>query len=123
MKIAIPVLDGLLAAHFGHAPEFEFVVIENNKISGSEKKIPPPHEPGVLPKWLGTEGTTHIICGGIGPMAVKLMRDAGIAVYMGFPEKDVNFNIENLINGNLKEIIQGTCGGHSSSANGHSCGH
>ncbi len=122
MKIAFPLLDGLLSEHFGHAPEFEFVVIENNKILGSERKIPPPHEPGVLPKWLGTEGATHIICGGIGPMAVKLMREAGIAVYMGFPGRDLQYNIDNFINGNLKEIIQGTCGGHTHTGE-HSCGH
>lgn len=54
MGTAIPTAQGRLCAHFGHCEEFAFVEIDekDKKITGVSKKTPPPHEPGVLPRWL-----------------------------------------------------------------------
>jgi hypothetical protein len=69
MKIAIPLHQGALSLHFGHCEHFVLVEVdtENGKILGKTFHEPPPHEPGVLPKWLAELGTDLIIAGGMGP--------------------------------------------------------
>ena len=53
MIIAIPVANEALCMHFGHCQTFRlFEVDDNNAIVKVEDKVPPPHEPGVLPKCL-----------------------------------------------------------------------
>jgi hypothetical protein len=54
MKFAIPIADGKLTAHFGHCKEFAMVEVEEKQILNTEMLDPPPHEPGVLPRWLKT---------------------------------------------------------------------
>ncbi len=61
MKFAIPLAEGKLTAHFGHCQEFAIVNVEENEIKNTEILVPPPHEPGVLPKWLGELGANVII--------------------------------------------------------------
>ena len=49
---------------------------------------PPPHEPGVLPHWLGQQGTDLIIAGGMGQRAQTLFEAQDIAVVTGAPAED-----------------------------------
>lgn len=65
MKFAIPLAEGKLTAHFGHCQEFAIIEVENNQIKNKEILIPPPHEPGVLPRWLHEKDANVIIAGGI----------------------------------------------------------
>lgn len=55
MKIAVPTAQGKLCMHFGHCEMFTVIDIDetNKKIETTTAIEPPPHEPGVLPKWLG----------------------------------------------------------------------
>jgi Mrp family chromosome partitioning ATPase/predicted Fe-Mo cluster-binding NifX family protein len=85
MKIAIPIAEGKLTAHFGHAAEFAIVHIENQEVKNKELLTPPPHEPGVLPKWLGDLGVDVIIAGGMGSRAQGLFGENGIKVLTGAP--------------------------------------
>lgn len=88
MKIAIPLAMGQLTAHFGHCQEFAFVSVEEGAIKGTEKIVPPPHEPGVLPKWLAEHKVTHVIAGGMGGRAQMLLKESGIDVVTGAPVED-----------------------------------
>ena len=83
MKIAIPIAEGKLTAHFGHAAEFAIVRVQGQEIKGKELLTPPPHEPGVLPKWLHELGVEVIIAGGMGQRALGLFGDNGIKVVTG----------------------------------------
>jgi Mrp family chromosome partitioning ATPase/predicted Fe-Mo cluster-binding NifX family protein len=83
MKIAIPIAEGKLTAHFGHAAEFAIVRVEGQEIKGKELLTPPPHEPGVLPRWLHELGVEVIIAGGMGQRALGLFGDNGIKVVTG----------------------------------------
>ena len=83
MKIAIPLADGKLTAHFGHCQEFALVDVEGNEITKKETLVPPPHEPGVLPAWLHKLGTGVIIAGGMGGRALSLFKQNGIKVITG----------------------------------------
>jgi ATP-binding protein involved in chromosome partitioning len=83
MKIAIPVAEGRLTAHFGHAAEFAIVHVEEQEIKKKEFLTPPPHEPGVLPRWLHELGVSVIIAGGMGQRALSLFGENGIKVVTG----------------------------------------
>lgn len=85
MKIAIPLANGKLTAHFGHCQEFALVEVEGNEIKKKETLVPPPHEPGVLPNWLHQQGADVIIAGGMGQRAVGLFSERGIKVVTGAP--------------------------------------
>ncbi len=104
MKIAIPVADGKLCAHFGHCQHFALISVdpENNDIVSNETLTPPVHEPGVLPRWLSEQGATTIISGGMGQMAQNFFRGYGIEVVVGaFPDYPENV-AKAYIDGNLE---------------------
>ena len=47
MKIAIPLTNGQLSAHFGHCGQFGIYEVDDGKIIASKLETPPAHEPGV----------------------------------------------------------------------------
>lgn len=84
MKIAIPLADGKLCMHFGHCEQFALIEVDAAKIiTGKTLVTPPPHEPGVLPRWLAEKGVNQIIAGGMGQRAQDLFAENGIAVVIG----------------------------------------
>lgn len=84
MKIAIPVAEGRLCTHFGHCQQFCFVTVnESRQITAKEMLTPPPHEPGVLPKWLAEQKITLILAGGMGQKAQELLAQSGVKVITG----------------------------------------
>jgi predicted Fe-Mo cluster-binding NifX family protein len=87
MKIAIPVVNGKLCMHFGHCDQFALLDVDAQakKVTGQRRVTPPPHEPGVLPRWLHQEGATVIIAGGRGQRAQTLFAENGIQVVVGAP--------------------------------------
>jgi len=93
MRIAIPVADGRLCMHFGHCEQFALLDVDEKakKVTGKRMLTPPPHEPGVLPRWLHKEGASVIIAGGMGQRAQALFAENGIKVVVGasgeFPEQ------------------------------------
>ncbi len=109
MKIAMPIENGVLCAHFGHAPQFGFV--DCDKGDDFELKIyePPPHEPGVLPKWLRDMGVTHLVCGGIGARAVQLLESYGIKVIAGVTENNPITIAQKLASNQLAGRSGATC--------------
>ena len=86
-RIAIPVVDGKLSAHFGHCEHFAVFEVDEEKrvIVGKQEVEPPAHEPGVLPRWLGGMQVNLIITGGMGRRAQELFKDQGIEVIVGAP--------------------------------------
>ncbi len=83
--LAVPVSEGKLSSHFGHSEQFAFIETVDGKIVKTEFKNPPPHEPGVLPKWLHEQGANVAIVGGMGETAQQLLRQNGIEVILGAP--------------------------------------
>ncbi|MCF7792052.1 MAG: NifB/NifX family molybdenum-iron cluster-binding protein [Victivallales bacterium] len=84
MKIAIPTAQGKLCMHFGHCEVFTvFDVNENKQVKETNRITPPPHEPGVLPKWLGELGVDVIIASGMGMRAQQLFAQNGVKVVVG----------------------------------------
>ncbi len=121
MKIALPIDNNMIAGHFGHASKFALVSVDGGKIGGSELLTPPPHEPGVLPRWLKDIGATHLICGGIGARAVELLQESGVQVIAGVPVMDPSEAVEAFLAGRIRGATGPTCTGHG--PEGHSCRH
>ena len=121
MKIAIPIENGMLSSHFGHAAQFAIIDVENGNIAKTQLLVPPPHEPGSLPQWLHELGTTHLICGGIGGRAVELIAAAGVQVIAGVTTEDPARLMEDFLANRLKGITGPTCQGHGEE--GHQCQH
>jgi predicted Fe-Mo cluster-binding NifX family protein len=84
MKIAVPTVQGRLCTHFGHCAQFCFVEVDGqNRITGQQMLTPPPHEPGVLPKWLAENNVNVILAGGMGVRAQELLAQSGVKVVTG----------------------------------------
>ena len=87
MRIAIPVTEGKLAMHFGHCERFALIDADKDSkvIVGKEEIDAPPHEPGLLPRWLAERGAETVIAGGMGQRAVQLFTQNNIEVIIGAP--------------------------------------
>ncbi len=87
MRIAVPVVNGKLSAHFGHCETFALIDADPQakSILQREDVAAPPHEPGLLPGWLAERGANVIIAGGIGGRAQSLFVERGISVVAGAP--------------------------------------
>lgn len=90
MRFAIPLANGRLCAHFGHCQSFALIDadLESKKILARGEVDAPPHEPGLLPRWLAERGANVIIAGGMGGRAQGLFADHGIDVIIGAPSEE-----------------------------------
>ncbi|MCL4204130.1 MAG: NifB/NifX family molybdenum-iron cluster-binding protein [Pirellulaceae bacterium] len=103
MKIAIPVSAGRLCSHFGHCEQFALVEIDEatRQPKPAVFLTPPPHEPGVLPRWLHEQGAQVVIAGGMGQRAQQLFGDAGIQVVVGADSETPAELVEAYLDGSL----------------------
>ena len=103
MKIAIPLTSGVLSSHFGHCEQFAIIDTDPQakKILSNEVVTPPPHEPGLYPKWLAERGATHIIAGGMGQSARSLFEQNKIAVIVGAPSETPDKIVSRYLEGML----------------------
>ncbi len=103
MKIAIPVANDKLCLHFGHCDQFCIIDVDDDKnITNQDMVTPPPHEPGVLPKWLSEEMAVNvIIAGGMGQRAQQLFTQNNIEVVTGAETAAPEELAKAFLNGNL----------------------
>ena len=120
-KIAIPVANGKLSAHFGHAPFFYIYHTEGNDIIKEEMQNPPPHEFGVIPNWLGEIEVTDLITGGIGPKAVDILNSKNINVFTGAPVESPQKIIQDFLSDSLTTTAN-MCN-HDDDDHEHNCEH
>ena len=108
--IALPVAGGLLCAHFGHCEQFALFDVDTEKkeIRGARQLAPPPHEPGVLPEWLHSQGATQVIAGGMGRRAQDLFAARGIRVLVGAPVSEPGSIVRDYLDGKL-ELATNPC--------------
>jgi predicted Fe-Mo cluster-binding NifX family protein len=122
MKFAIPLANGKLTAHFGHAQEFALISAENNQVQDKQVLVPPPHEPGVLPKWLADQQVDVVLAGGMGGKAIDLFSRAGIRVVTGAPVDEPEVLVAQYLNSCL-ETGDNACSGGGGDKEGHQCRH
>ena len=103
MRIALPTANNELCMHFGHCEKFVFMdVAEPEKaVTHVTEAVPPPHEPGVLPKWLHEQGVNVIIAGGMGMRAQQFFQQYGIKVVVGATAGDPRTRVLEYLKGTL----------------------
>ncbi|MBD3253837.1 MAG: dinitrogenase iron-molybdenum cofactor [Candidatus Lokiarchaeota archaeon] len=106
-KIAISTNAGQVYAHFGRAPEFTFVTIdeENKKLISKEVFPNPGHSVGSIPQFVNSKGADYMIAGGMGHRAVNFFNQFGIEVIVG-----VTGSVQSVI----QKILDGTLEGGES---------
>jgi ATP-binding protein involved in chromosome partitioning len=103
MVFAIPIADEKLCSHFGHCDQFALVDVDpvTNEITGKRKITPPPHEPGLLPRWLNDQGVNVVIAGGMGQHAQSIFVEQGINVVIGAPSDEPETLVNAYLAGSL----------------------
>lgn len=101
-KFAIPIENGQLCTHFGHCQQFAIIRVENSTMLPPEYVTPPPHEPGLIPRWLGQQAVTHVIAAGIGQKAISLFNQQHIEVTVGVEAKAPDKLVEDWLSGSLE---------------------
>jgi len=121
MKYAVPLSGGAVSPHFGHCEQFALVDVDEaeKKILAKELIVPPPHEPGLLPRWLAEKGANVILAGGMGAHARDLFLAQDITVVTGVVAENAEQAIMDYIAGTL-ETGADTC---DHSGGGHTCQH
>lgn len=104
MKVAIPMHNGLLTMHFGHCAEFAIMEAtpETGEITHKEMVAAPPHEPGLLPRWLAEKGVKLVIAGGMGGRARDLFTEQQITVVTGAPAAAPEVLVRDYFTGKLQ---------------------
>ncbi len=103
MKIAVPVANGRLCLHFGHCSQFVIHQVDpaGKRTLRRDYLTPPPHEPGVLPRWLHENGVNVVIAGGMGQRAKELFAQNGIEVVVGASDGDPDAIVTAYLSGTL----------------------
>ena len=101
MIIAISTDGDEVCPHFGRAPHFSILNIENNKVLEKKVLSNPGHSVGSIPQFLNEQGAKSIITGGMGHRAVQFFAEYGIDVIMGVSGK-FTYVIERILDGTLE---------------------
>jgi len=104
VRIAIPTDEGRLSSHFGHCQSFSLIDVdpEKKEILQKEMVSSPPHQPGLLPRWLHDLGADLIIAGGMGARAQGLFAEQGIQVIVGAPSETPHDLVVSYLQGTLQ---------------------
>ena len=110
MKIAVTAesnnsLESTVAQHFGHAPYFMLVDVENGEITATQGVANPfaqGHQPGQIPGFIKEQNADVILSGGMGGRAIQFFEQAGIKAATG-ASGTVRQALENYLGGKLTE--------------------
>ncbi len=103
MKFAVPTYQGKLCAHFGHCEAFAIIDTDSNgKVIKEVYENSPPHEPGLLPRWLSQKGVNCVIAGGMGSRAQQLFVQQGVTVVTGAQGEYPRDVVEQYLKGTLQ---------------------
>ncbi len=102
MIIAISSDSGRVSAHFGRAPSFTFVEInENNEVVEIRELNNPGHAVGTIPAFVNEQGAKCMITGGMGQRAIQFFNQYGIEVITGV-DGDIKEVIKKMLDGTLE---------------------
>lgn len=110
MKIAVTAesnngLDSMVAQHFGHAPFFMMVDVENGEVVAAQGIANPfaeAHQPGQIPRFIHEQNANVILSGGMGGRAIEFFEQLGIKAATG-ASGTVRQSLENYLGGKLTE--------------------
>ena len=102
--IAIPVAGGRLCMHFGHCEQFALLDVDtaSKEILNLRQIASPPHQPGLLPRWLHDQGVNLVIASGMGGRAKGIFAENGIEVIVGAPAEPPESLVRDYLHGVLQ---------------------
>lgn len=109
MKIAITAennngLESVVAQHFGHAPFFMLVDVENGEVTAVQGVANPfaeAHQPGQIPGFIHEQKANVMLSGGMGGRAIEFFEQYGIKAATG-ASGTVRQSLESYLCGTLK---------------------
>jgi predicted Fe-Mo cluster-binding NifX family protein len=101
-RIAIPMENGRLCAHFGHCQSFALIEVQEGIIKNIEEITPPEHQPGLYPRWIAGFKVTDVIAGGMGQKAIQLFNAQNINVFVGAPPEGARELVNAFLAGTLE---------------------
>lgn len=101
MKYAISSAEGKVYGHFGRAPEFTFVTIEDGKVIEKEVYPNPGHSVGSIPQFVNEKGADCMIAGGMGRRATQFFQQFGISTIVGV-SGTIDTIVQKLVDGTLE---------------------
>jgi predicted Fe-Mo cluster-binding NifX family protein len=110
MKIAVTAennngLESTVAQHFGHAPFFILVEVEDGEVSTTKGVANPfvnGHAPGQVPGFIKEQNADVMLSGGMGGRAIQFFEQAGIKAATG-ASSTVRQALENYLGGKLTD--------------------
>lgn len=118
MTIAFPTEDGTsIHHHFGGAPQFAFVTLEEDGSSITRLEQAPPHKPGAIPRFIADQGATILVAKGMGERAQAIATQRGVQLYLGI-EGTIESVVEQLRAGTLVSKPE-ACDHHHHEHDGH----
>jgi len=110
MKIAVTAennigLESMVAQHFGHAPYFMLVDVENDEVTATQGIANPfaeSHQPGQIPGFIKEQNADVMLSGGMGGRAIQFFEQYGIKTATG-AIGTVRQALENFLGGKLSE--------------------
>jgi predicted Fe-Mo cluster-binding NifX family protein len=110
MKIAVTAesnngLESTVAQHFGHAPYFMLVDVEDGEVTATQGVANPfaeHHQPGQIPGFIKEQNADVILSGGMGGRAIQFFEQYGIKTATG-ANGTVLHALENYLGGNLTD--------------------
>jgi len=101
---AIPVAGGRSCMHFGHCEQFALLDVdtEGKEILNFRQVDAPPHQPGLLPRWLHEQGVNLVMAGGIGRRAQDIFAEQGIDLIVGVPAEPPEKLVRSYLDGTLR---------------------
>jgi ATP-binding protein involved in chromosome partitioning len=103
MRIALPVSRNKVAGHFGHPEHFLIFDVDEQGQGPVSRLDPPPHEHGVIPRWLLAQGADVVLAQRMGPGARRLLEEGGATVLTGLPPREPEWLVREFIAGRLRD--------------------
>ena len=103
MRFAVPIVEGKVAAHFGHCSNFALFDVDEATKEVVKKEVvqSPGHQPGFLPAWLAEQGVSVVIATGMGSRAQAIFNENRIEVVVGVLGEDPEKAVLDYIKGEL----------------------
>lgn len=115
MRIVLPLDETeQLSPHFGTAPRMGVFDVDRQQkqILGVEIHTTPPHQPGVIPRWIQTQNADLVIAGDIGERAVIMLADMGIPVILGVQSQPARHVVQAWLEERLETNPEARAHGH-----------
>lgn len=127
MRIALPLVEGKFALHYGSSDSISLHDIDaaHGVAKGAGVVATPAEGMCGAGPWLAAQGVEVLLAGGIGAGAARGLADAGVRVFAGVQDEDARKVLELFLAGlaRARELAPGEsmCKGHGEG--GHEHGH